>query len=696
MDFLRPEQNVWRVERASRASVLIDTASFFAAVRAACLKAQRSILVIGWDIDSRTRLVGDSGTAADGHAGEFARFLSELVAGRPELEVHLLLWDYSLLYAGEQELMPRLSLDWEPPDRVTLCIDDTVPFGSAQHQKIVVVDDALAFSGGLDVTIRGWDTGAHAARDPRRLDPAGEAYRPVHDVQMMVDGAAAQALALLARERWCRARGGVAKVDPLGDPWPEEIVPDFTDIPVGIARTQPGYVDEQPVREAESLFLDSIDLATREIYIENQFLTCPLVADRLARRLEQVPGLEVVIVAPRSHDSWVERRTMRNGRIRFWRRIRAAGGNRVRLLYPAVEQEGRSTDTMVHSKVMIVDDRFLRVGSANLNNRSMGADTECDLAIEARDAAERATVRRTRSRLLADHCGMTTDDVEAACDAGLSLVAAVDKLSGKGHRLRPIEDGDLDRASLSRLVERFADPADPIRPGRFLRDLAGRLRPVLAILFVVLVVVGMGLAWRHATLSGLLSADNVRAVMASVRGEPWAIVVVCGTFVLAGILVFPLNVLVLATAAVFGPGLGLLYSVSGALASGIVVFGLGRGLGRNTVNRLLGGRWKRAIEGVRKRGLLTVVTFRLLPLAPYSLVNLAAGAGGIRFRDFLLGTIIGIMPGMILLSIMGDRILRILADPSLGDIGILLLCVAGLIGLAAGAQSLLSRSGKRP
>ncbi len=92
-------------------------------------------------------------------------------------------------------------------------------------------------------------------------------------------------------------------------------------------------------------------------------------------------------MAPRSHDSWVERHTMRNGRIRFWRRIHAAGGNRVRLLYPAVEQGGHATDTMIHSKVMVVDDRFLRVGSANMNNRSMGADTECDLAIEARSGS---------------------------------------------------------------------------------------------------------------------------------------------------------------------------------------------------------------------------------------------------------------------------------------------------------------------
>ena len=142
---------------------------------------------------------------------------------RPDLHVHLLLWDYSLLYAGERELLPRLSLGWRTPERVTLCIDNSVPFGSSQHQKIVVVDDAVAFSGGLDLTIRRWDTTAHSAENRQRVDPSGHPYRPFHDVQMMVDGAAAQALAQLARERWCRANGGVPQIEPHGDPWPEAV-----------------------------------------------------------------------------------------------------------------------------------------------------------------------------------------------------------------------------------------------------------------------------------------------------------------------------------------------------------------------------------------------------------------------------------------------------------------------------------------
>ena len=691
MSFLRPNHNVWRIERANRAAVLIDAAAFFAAVRGACLKAERSILVVGWDIDSRTQLVGADGHPADGFASGFADFLTELAQTRPDLRIHLLLWDYSLLYAGERELLPRLSLGWRTPHHVTLCIDNSVPFGSSQHQKIVVIDDALAFSGGLDLTIRRWDTTAHSAENSHRVDPAGHPYRPFHDVQMMVDGAAAHALALLARERWCRAYGGAPLIEPHGDAWPATVHPDLTDVDVGIARTQPRYDDGDEIREAETLFLDSIDLAERKIYIENQFLTSPLIADRLAERLRSRPELEVVIVAPRSHDSWVERRTMRNGRIRFWRRVHAAGGDRVRLLYPAVEQGGRTTDTMIHSKVMVIDDCFLRVGSANINNRSMGADTECDLAVEAHTDRERAAILDIRNRLLGEHCGVEACDVAAFLARHGSLVRAAEELSANGHSLRAIDDGQPDEGGLSHVVERFADPPRPIRPARLARHLAWRLRPLLAAIACALVVLCVALAWHYTPLSQLVTADNVRAVLKSVRGEPWAIVVVVIVFVLAGAIVFPLNLLTLTTAAVFGPWLGILYGGTGTVSSGLVMYFIGSRLGREALYRMLGERWQHGLEGVRKRGLLAVVTFRLLPIAPFTLVNLAAGASGIRFLDFLVGTLIGMLPGLVLMSVMGDRVVRILDDPSAGDIAIVVLCVACLIGLAVVAQAVLTR-----
>src|SRR5262245_42209187 len=96
---------------------------------------------------------------------------------------------------------------------------------------------------------------------------------------------------------------------------------------------------------------------------------------------------------------------------------------------------------MVHAKVMIVDDRILRVGSANLNNRSMGTDSECDLVIVARDDDIRRAIIRQRDRLLGHHCGASPDKVAAAfAQSGSSLVVVAQSLSGRGHRLVPVVD----------------------------------------------------------------------------------------------------------------------------------------------------------------------------------------------------------------------------------------------------------------
>src|SRR5256885_1226019 len=162
MGIFHPGRNVWRVEQASRVAVLIDAGSFFGAVRAALLQARRSVFVIGWDLDSRTRLVGEDCDPHDGWPITLRAFLVRLVSERPDLTVYLLGWDFALLYALEREPLPSLTLGWNTPDRVRSRLDSTLPVGASHHQKIIVIDDALAFPGGLDVTIRRWDTCEHA------------------------------------------------------------------------------------------------------------------------------------------------------------------------------------------------------------------------------------------------------------------------------------------------------------------------------------------------------------------------------------------------------------------------------------------------------------------------------------------------------------------------------------------------------
>ncbi len=179
MGTFHPGRNVWRVEHADRAAMLIDAGAFFGAVRAALLQAKRSVFIIGWDLDSRTRLVGEDCEAHDGWPVTLREFLVRLVEERPELTVHLLAWDFAVLYALEREPFPSLKLGWNTPDRVRFRLDNVLPVGASHHQKIIVVDDALAFSGGLDLTIRRWDTCQHDFENPQPLRSRGTALPPL-------------------------------------------------------------------------------------------------------------------------------------------------------------------------------------------------------------------------------------------------------------------------------------------------------------------------------------------------------------------------------------------------------------------------------------------------------------------------------------------------------------------------------------
>lgn len=696
---LRPDRNVWRIERAGRASVLVDGAALFRAVREAMVRARKSIFIVGWDIDSRTRLVGESGKAEDGLPDTLVAFLSALVERNPDLVVHLLLWDYSVLYSLEREFLPQMSLDWATPRQVRFCLDHALPVGSSQHQKIVVVDDAVAFSGGLDLTIRRWDTPKHELHNPARVDPAGTPYRPFHDVQIVVDGDAARALAELTRERWERAScENPDPVQSVGDPWPGSVVPDFVNADIGIARTQPRS-DSQPheVREVEALFLDSIDAAERTIYIENQFLTSQAIADRLAEKLRRTRKLEAVLVAPNTPHTWIEARTMRNGRIRFRKILEEAGvADRFRLVYPEVRAGDEQTDTMVHSKVMVVDDKLLRIGSANLNNRSMGTDTECDIAIEARNDADREAILRIRNGLLAEHCGADPSDVEELLEETGSLVTVTDILSRRGHALRAIDDGEPDPEEIATTIEEIADPLHPLEPQTVMKRLKSRLADVSRSRAFKFALVGVGLlaltiAWYLTPLAHYARPDFVRSRLAGFADSGLAPLVVPAIFVAGGMIAFPLTIMVAASAAAFGPVFGTAYSVIGALASALASYWLGAVLGRNALREVFGPRLTQIRDKVRRQGVIAVMAIRLVPIAPFTVVNVAMGASGIRLLDYLAGTLLGLAPGLIVMAALGNQIVRIVTEPTLLELALLAGLVAAWVAVSVGVQYLVAR-----
>jgi len=697
---LRPGHNVWRVEPAARAAVLADAAPYFGALRESMLKAETSILIAGWDIDSRAPLVGPSGEAKDGLPALLGPFLAALAERRPDLRIKLLLWDYSVLYALERELLPALSLHWNTPARVELCLDDEVPLGASHHQKIVIIDDRLAFSGGLDLTIRRWDTPAHRLHDPHRLDPKEEPYPPFHDVQMVVDGEAAGAVADLFRTRW--SRSACEDIPPreavpngAQDLWPASVTPDFRDVKIGVARTQPPLEGVPEVREVEHLFEDMISSAERVIYAENQFYTNLHLASLLAARMQEKPELQVVLLGPRTHHTWLEHRTMLAGRIRFMMLLRQQGvADRVRLMFPQVgDARGQQkADVMVHAKVMIVDDRLLRIGSANFCNRSMGIDTECDLVVEGEDETTRAAIRQVRDRMLAEHLGVPPAQVTAAIAKG-SIFTALDTLRARGRRLLPIADGELAEGEGMPQVEAVADPRRPIGPGTMLADFGeeegtkGGMALWLRIALVAAPIAILGVAWRYTPLSELMNPQAFSDSMQA--GGAWGPLLALGLFMTLGLIAFPVNVLIVATAAAFGLWPGLLYAGVGAMVSAFVTYLVGRRMGPGVLRKIIGPRINKVSRGIARNGIMAVTLVRLMPVAPFTLVNLVAGAIRIPLLDYMVGTALGLAPGLVLMTALGDRLLRILTDPSLNDIIGFVVVLIAWGGLSFGLQTLI-------
>jgi phosphatidylserine/phosphatidylglycerophosphate/cardiolipin synthase-like enzyme len=444
---LVPGRTCWRVVHAEQFACIIDAADYFRHVKMAMLRARHRIMLIGWDLDAR--MAFERGTKTLPGPNQLGAFLYWLLWKRPKLEVYLLKSNLRLLPALDgiwYGVTPVSVVNQISSRRMHFAIDGARPTGAVHHQKIAVVDDAAAFSGGLDLTVDRWDTRTHDD-DSRHRRTVGRSYGPRHEVASAVDGDAARALGEQARERWERATGQA--LEPIAakhSAWPAKLEPTLRNIEVGIARTLPELDDRDEVREVEALNLAGIAAAHRSIFLENQYLAARRLVDALAARLKEKDGPEIVIVLPRRGNNRLERETMDGARHELIQELWAADDHdRLGIYYPVTDG---GTPIYVHSKVMTIDDRLLRIGSSNLNNRSLGFDTECDVAIEvAPDRSPHDEVRcqiaRVRDELLSEHLGVSRDQFEHAVLRGQSLRSAVENLRGDGKTLHPFTEDTI-------------------------------------------------------------------------------------------------------------------------------------------------------------------------------------------------------------------------------------------------------------
>ncbi len=473
---LTPGQTCWQVAHADQFACIIDAADYFKHVKAAMLRAQHRIILIAWDLDARTTF--ERGAKTLPGPNQLGAFLYWMLRKRPALEVYLLKSNLRLLPVFDGiwfGLTPVAVMNQIISKRMHFAVDGAHPPGSVHHQKIAVIDDAVAFCGGVDLTIDRWDTPAHK-HDSRSRKTVGRSYGPRHEVAAAVDGAAARALAEQARDRWQTAtEQSLAPVDAKHAAWPSKLEPILRNVDIGIARTLPELDDRSEVREVEALNLAVIAAARHTIYLENQYLAARGVVEALAARLREDDGPDIVIVIARKGSNPLERETMDGARHRLIQVLWAADEHhRLGVYFPVNEAD---VPIYVHSKVVVADDRLLRIGSSNLNNRSMGFDSECDVAVEAdpnssEDDGVRRQITSVRHQLISEHLDVSIDDFEQALHDCGSFLQAIEALRGRDRTLRPfteqtvageesplaendLMDPDHVPRSLTRSVQRF-------------------------------------------------------------------------------------------------------------------------------------------------------------------------------------------------------------------------------------------------
>ncbi len=477
-----PEEGVWRFAHAERASVVIDAADYFAHMQDAMLAARKRIFLIGWDFDTRIHLTHGRSwwqrPFRKEHPSRLGSFVGWVVRKRPGLEIRILKWSVSYLQFLLRGSMAWDLLRWARHKRITFKFDNAHPIACSHHQKIAVLDDRLAVCGGIDMTDKRWDTREHRENHPARRGVNGRQYAPWHDATMMMEGEIAGALAELGRDRWERAGGPeIPSIEPArGSLWPEQLAVQFENVEIGIARTRAEYNGCENVHEIRALFVRQIRAAKHFIYAESQYFASRAVAEAILARLQEDEPPEIVIVHPEHADGWLEQQAMDHSRAMLVRAIEAGDKHRRFSLWMPRAGE---TAIYVHAKLTIIDDRILRIGSANLNNRSMGLDSECDVFIDSHRTANShagAAIAALRHSLLAEHLGLEEKDIPGLLErhgSMRSLIEARAERAGR-HLLRyrppPLSDAEKALAESELLdPERPEDMFEPFAKGGLFR-----------------------------------------------------------------------------------------------------------------------------------------------------------------------------------------------------------------------------------
>ena len=453
---LKIGNNCWDITDAKETGLLIDGRDYYRAFYRAASMADRYILICGWQFDSDVSLVRGQDVAEGNDVGLLS-FLNGLCEKKNDLRIYILAWNFNAIYGIDREWFQKWYFNWTTNDRLKFCFDACHCLGASHHQKFAVVDGAVAFLGGLDLCSSRWDDRDHCANNSNRINSDKNTYGPFHDIQSYHTGSVAGKLAELFRERWRIVCGEELDIPRTS----ANMKVDFAgQLPiashrVGISRTQAKTDDgkQESIQEIRQLFVDAIDNAESLIYIENQYFSSNAIFSALFKRMKQKARsrLQIVLVLAKDANAFVEKVSIGIAQAKVIGRLKelaAETGHHLGVYSSACSaDDGQEVPIYIHAKLFLVDDRFLSVGSANMNNRSMGLDTEVNVTWEASPNQNGLvrSIRNIRASLLAEHIGSKDPTELRRLGSVEGLVDYLDRLANGGScRLRrhPSLDGN--------------------------------------------------------------------------------------------------------------------------------------------------------------------------------------------------------------------------------------------------------------
>jgi phosphatidylserine/phosphatidylglycerophosphate/cardiolipin synthase-like enzyme/membrane protein DedA with SNARE-associated domain len=571
---------------------------------------------------------------------------------------------------------------------------------AARHEKFVIIDDTVAWLGGMDLSHNRWDTTDHRGDDPSRVNPDGEEYVPYHDTQFMFRGPAVRELFLLA------LGDGVVPNDWDPPDAPAE-QPQFAwdardrEIYFSVTRSHPVRNSEN-VQQIIRLYRDLIAAAEDRIYIENQYFSSDEITRTLISRLEEPDGPEVIIIVPQELPDTLGRVTMgANTALHLSDLIEHDHHHRLGIFH-LVSPDDEGVGVKVHSKTMIVDGTAVTVGSANISRRSFSLDSEMNVTIVDAEPGGVSAVAALEDRLISQHLGVSPEewrDLLSRHD-GSWLPTIRDRIQhgkgvvdGRDNVLEKTPQG-VPRELLDRLDMDEPPPQETVVQ-RIVRSnpwaIISRTRRIWMSSLVAIALIG---AFLYLGRSNLDIRDVLRAIEEINTGRPaLGVLLTILTFWLTMAFFITIVVPIVFFAALHGPFLGILYSTIGVFSGAAIFYGIGLAL--HTAPWLddfrAVRRAKEQLEGIKRYGLWAVAMSRMVPSGPFMVVNLVTGLLGFSPSHFLAGSAIGLLPGIVAFSIFGEVIRNVFTDPSWTSVTLFGAFILAYFGLVRGLLALFRR-----